>query len=201
MSRLDEQDMQRVHDTLVNAAWATPPQRARAALRELAAHYEADDWEELDCPDEVYHPVALSDLAPIMTDEQVVEWKLGREHFVVESATEPEFLIFSPLGDVRPTNADRLAYFWEQVQQILDGDGDADVYPACSLLTLEHSDGRTAVVEHACRGYSFSEIIHELRGPYRDETDALEAHGDGTFPELEDGSLADEVILGRWERE
>ncbi len=73
MCELNEQEMQRVHDALVEAAWATPPRRARGALRALTAHYEAGNWDELEGHDEVYFPVTLDDLAPIMNDDELVE--------------------------------------------------------------------------------------------------------------------------------
>lgn len=187
MSELNEQEMQRVHDTLVEAAWATPPRRPRGALRALTAHYEAGDWEELDGHDEVYYPVILADLAPIMNDDQLVESTIDHQRYSL-----------SPVGEIVLTDAERVEWFWEQVEAILLGEGDADVYPACSLLLIEHSDGRQAVVEHTCGGYSFTGITHQLRGPYLDESQARESHGNGSFCALDEGSIADEEIIRRW---
>lgn len=89
MTILNEQEMQRVHDALVEAAWATPPRADEAALGALQAHFDATDWAEPSGLGGISCSSTLNDLERLMGDQKL-------RHFM----TDHEVLTFLADGDV-----------------------------------------------------------------------------------------------------
>lgn len=101
--------------------------------------------------------------------------------------------------DAEPTDVQRVEFARSRLNEVLEGMSDSDDVPVHMAYELQYTDGRTAYVVSKHRGYFFTEIRADVRGPYQSYEQAREASYDGSVEDS--AAIPDAEILARWRRE
>lgn len=169
---------QKVLDRLVEAAHGGRNDRIDADMAQLEEYLQESG--ALDEAGDTWYFASLDDITHDLNDSRLYD----RYEFD---------------DDEVPTDAQRVEFAREQLDEIPQGMGDSDDVPVHLAHQLQHSDGRTAFVVSEHRGYSFTEITVDLRGPYTTYEDAQRPPYDGCVSDASE--ISDAEILARWERD
>ena len=178
--------------------------KVQAAINRLVAAVHAEEPPELEKDLAILHEAFEEDEdSPFNSADQDVYyvWTFDPEDSLLSDAVLLEHGEVDIESGEELTDAVRVSWFRTQVEEIINGEGDADEYPVFAVSSITHTDGREAYLVCGIGGYSFTEISKTIDGPYATPEEALASHGNAAITSEEDlAALTDEAILQHWRR-